>query len=78
MENFLSGTMTELMIKIRPSFFVEDGSYLAFENLQLGYTFPKSKAFSKFRIYVQGFNLLTFTKYTGIDPENKYGVVQQM
>ncbi len=55
------------------SFFVEDGSYLRIKSLQLGYTFPKSKAFSKLRFYIQGYNLFTITKYTGIDPEVSTG-----
>ena len=59
---------------VRPSsFFIEDGSYLRLKSLQLGYTIPASKAFSKLRVYVQGFNLATFTKYTGIDPEISTG-----
>jgi TonB-linked SusC/RagA family outer membrane protein len=55
------------------SFFVEDGSYLRLKNLQLGYTFSKSKHFSKLRMYVQGYNIITLTKYTGIDPEISNG-----
>ena len=59
---------------IKPSsFFIEDGSYLRLKSLQIGYTLPASKAFSKMRIYVQGFNLLTSTKYSGIDPEISNG-----
>ncbi len=52
-----------------------DGSYLRLQSLQLGYTF-KSDAFrflpsglDSFRIYVSGQNLLTFTNYTGFDPD---------
>lgn len=55
------------------SFFVENGSYMRLKSLQFGYTFPKSKAFSRLRVYAQGFNLLTFTKYSGIDPEISTG-----
>ena len=55
------------------SFFVEDGSYLRLKSLQLGYTFNTIKAFSKLRIYVQGYNLFTLTKYKGIDPEISNG-----
>ncbi|MEP6950028.1 MAG: TonB-dependent receptor [Ginsengibacter sp.] len=55
------------------SFFVEDGSYVRIKSLQLGYTFPKNKAFSRLRVYVQGYNLATFTKYSGIDPEISNG-----
>ena len=53
--------------------YVEDGSYLRLKTLQLGYTFPQlltRKLFiSSLRVYVTGQNLLTFTKYTGSDPE---------
>lgn len=56
------------------SWFVENGSYLRLQNAQLGYNLPKKicekmKVLSSLRIYVSGQNLLTFTKYSGIDPE---------
>lgn len=61
----------------RPSTrFLEDGSYLRLKNLMLGYTIPVSKLMSttkgvvtSFRIYVSAQNILTFTKYSGYDPE---------
>ena len=58
----------------RPSTrFLESGSYLRLKNAQLGYSFsPKmleKLKMSNLRIYVSGQNLLTFTKYTGLDPE---------
>jgi hypothetical protein len=52
--------------------FVEDGSYARLKNISFGYTLPSkaiSKYFSKFRIYASGQNLITVTKYTGLDPE---------
>ena len=53
--------------------YVEDGSYLRLKNLLLGYTLPgrwtKKMYIDKARFYVGGKNLLTFTKYTGFDPE---------
>jgi TonB-linked SusC/RagA family outer membrane protein len=53
--------------------YVEDGSYIRLKNIQFGYTIPsaQSKRFgvSNFRIYTTIDNLLTFTKYTGLDPE---------
>jgi len=59
---------------IKPSsFFVEDGSYFRLKSLLLGYTFPKTKIFSSIRAYVQGYNLFTITKYSGIDPEISTG-----
>ncbi len=50
--------------------YLEDGSYLKLKSLTLGATLPiKSKAISDVRVYVTGENLLTFTKYSGVDPE---------
>lgn len=53
--------------------YVEDGSYLRLKALTIGYTLPKSLSqklhIDNLRIYVGGKNLLTFTKYTGFDPE---------
>lgn len=52
---------------------VEDGSYLRLKTLALGYTVP-SKALhavgiKNLRVYASGQNLITWTKYTGSDPE---------
>ncbi|NLR90328.1 SusC/RagA family TonB-linked outer membrane protein [Flammeovirga agarivorans] len=56
---------------------VEDASYLRLKNLQIGYTLPqkvsKKVGMSKLRMYVSGNNLLTFTNYTGMDPEVAHG-----
>lgn len=53
--------------------FIEDGSYLRLRSATLGYNLPKnviSKAkLNSVRVYVTGQNLLTFTKYSGWDPE---------
>jgi len=56
------------------SFYVEDGSYLRLQNMQIGYTIPevlcrKTKLFSSCRVYISGQNIFTLTKYTGLDPE---------
>ena len=51
------------------SLFVESGSFLRVKQMQLGYTFIKIKGVSRLRVYVQAYNLLTFTHYSGIDPE---------
>jgi TonB-linked SusC/RagA family outer membrane protein len=52
------------------SYYVEDGSYLRLQTLQLGYTFPDlGLGIEKFRVYLQGQNVFTFTNYSGIDPE---------
>ena len=53
--------------------FLEDGSYLRLKNVQLGYTFGEKVLsplhIASVRLYVSAQNLLTFTKYTGLDPE---------
>lgn len=53
--------------------YIEDGSYLRIQNVTLGYRLPKniiSKVhISSLRAYVTVQNLLTFTKYSGYDPE---------
>ena len=52
---------------------VEDGSFLRLKNVMLGYSLPQSvvskAGLTKCRFYVAADNLLTFTKYTGYDPE---------
>jgi len=53
--------------------FLEDGSYLRLKNLQVGYTFGDKLLapvrVASVRLYASIQNLLTFTKYTGLDPE---------
>lgn len=55
------------------SFYLQNGDYFRIKTIQLGYTIPNSltsKAkIQKVRLYVTGENLVTFTKYTGYDPE---------
>lgn len=58
----------------RPStYFLQDGSYLRLKNLVFGYTIPakvtQKIGVSRLRFYFSGDNLLTFTKYRGLDPE---------
>ena len=56
--------------------FLEDGSFLRLKNVMLGYNVPAPSLQSltkgtvkNLRIYVSAQNILTFTKYTGYDPE---------
>jgi hypothetical protein len=54
------------------TYYVEDGSFMRIRNVQLTYNFPTAwlgKALSSAKIYVQGQNLFTTTKYSGLDPE---------
>lgn len=60
---------------LRPSRFVEDGSYLRLKEATIGYNLPESilgrlgGTISRARFYITGRNLLTFTNYSGLDPE---------
>ncbi len=49
--------------------YLEDGDYLRLKNLTIGYTFNNIPWQGKLRFYLSGENLLTFTKYSGMDPE---------
>jgi TonB-linked SusC/RagA family outer membrane protein len=54
-------------------FYMEDGSYVRVKQLSIGYTIDPSTlkryGIDKARIYLQGANLFTLTKYSGLDPE---------
>jgi TonB-linked SusC/RagA family outer membrane protein len=58
--------------------FVEDGSYIRLKNIALGYNLPidvvEKLGLQGLRFSVSAQNLLTFTNYSGLDPEvNYYG-----
>ena len=48
---------------------VEDATFVKLDNASIGYNFKKFGSFRNARIYIAGQNLLTFTGYTGVDPE---------
>lgn len=49
---------------------LEDASFLRLKNLMLAYQIPtNSEVFRSARVYVQAQNLLTFTHFSGLDPE---------
>jgi len=54
-------------------FYLEDGSFIKLRSLSFGYNLPKSLLnrwkLAGARFYVNGNNLLVFTKYSGFDPE---------
>jgi hypothetical protein len=69
------------------SFYLGDGTYLRMKSIVLGYSLPKSLVdkfkISKARFYIQGQNLINFTKFDGLDYEVlnsgtlDYGVLQE-
>lgn len=52
---------------------LEDGSYLRFKRLEIGYSVPKSLmnkwGIDKVRVFASGENLFTITKYKGYNPD---------
>jgi len=58
-------------------FYVEDGSFVRLQNVQLGYTFSdkvfEDSKISKLRLYISANNLFTLTKYKGYDPTASSG-----
>jgi TonB-dependent starch-binding outer membrane protein SusC len=55
------------------SYYIEPGGYLRLKNLQIGYTLSpeltRKVGIDKLRFYLQAQNILTITKYSGLDPE---------
>ena len=58
-------------------YYVEDGSYLRIQNMQLGYTLPKKttekQGIDHLRVYGSVNNLYTFTNFSGFDPTTSDG-----
>ncbi|MFP4287730.1 MAG: SusC/RagA family TonB-linked outer membrane protein [Bacteroidales bacterium] len=56
--------------------FIEDGSFLRVKNISLSYNFDNDllarTGMQSARLFVTGQNLLTFTNYSGMDPEVNY------
>jgi len=53
------------------SWFLENGDYFRLNNLQIGYSIPNNlvKFIQRARVYVNAQNLITFTRYPGLNPE---------
>lgn len=58
-------------LHIRSSRFMEDGSFFRMRNIRLDYRFNirKNRVIKNLNVYVSGQNLITFTDYSGYDPE---------
>ena len=67
------GNMSHNNYRTWSDYYLEDGSYFRVRNVQFGYNFPKSLldriSVEKIRFYMSVENPLTFTKYSGNDPE---------
>lgn len=67
------GNLSHDNYRTRTDYYLEDGSYFRVRNIQLGYTLPKTilskLSIDKIRFYTSVENPMTFTKYSGNDPE---------
>ncbi len=68
------GVFTELDSRL-----LEDASFLRLKNVSINYAFPKqlmkkTKFIEAVSVYVSGQNLLTFTEFSGLDPESSLNV----
>lgn len=59
--------------------FIENGDFIKFDNISIGYNFPSSFTdilnIKSFRLYVLAQNAIIITKYSGQDPEMEIGGV---
>lgn len=79
-----SGTLPRVTIQnevnnyLASSLYVQDASYVRLKNLEIGYTFNSnilpSSVIKGLRIFVNGQNLATFSKYKDSDPEDYTGL----
>jgi TonB-linked SusC/RagA family outer membrane protein len=71
--NIYWGPGAQQKITRTSSYFLQEGSYLRLRNLSFGYTLPNRISerigCNSLRFFFSGDNLLTFTKYPGLDPE---------
>lgn len=72
-DSYLGGDKTADNFRRGNSQFLEDGSFVRLQSARLGYQLPQRiirKAKMQFvNVYVYGLNLLTWTEYSGFDPE---------
>lgn len=77
-----SGDITDIPRATAPfrsgtTHFVENGDFLRFRNASIAYNLPKNLLthikLNSLRIYAQGQNLITWTKFRGFDPEINTG-----
>ncbi len=78
--NILASAKDDKFTDNRNSFYstryIEKGNYIRLDNATLSYNFGNlAKGISNMRLYITGNNLVTITKYSGIDPEINQGGV---
>ena len=77
-KNATTGTYVSNSSGVLNSSHIEDAAFVTLDNLSLGYNIPMpaSSGFSKIRIYLAGNNLFYITNYKGVDPNPRYGDIE--
>lgn len=69
-------TPTNPLVTSTPTFsdlYLERGDFIRLDNLQIGYNFPtNSESINNLRFYGGVQNLITFTQFSGVDPEVRW------
>ena len=77
MRNKETGVLLNNSSGVLSSIHVENASFLCLDNMSVGYSFKTAGTyFSRLRIYLAGNNLFYITKYKGVDPNPRYGDIE--
>ena len=78
MRNAGTGVLLNNSSGVLSSYHVENASFVSLDNMSLGYNIklPKTSGFSKIRLYAAGNNLAYITKLKGVDPNPRYGDIE--
>jgi TonB-dependent starch-binding outer membrane protein SusC len=78
MKNPVTGTYLNNSSGVLNSSHIEKADFVSLDNASLGYNFnlPKGGQFSRIRLYLAGNNLFFLTGYKGVDPNPRYGDIE--
>ena len=62
-------TNTNMIAQSYSDYFLHDASFFKIDDVNIGYTFPKIFGNARMRLALTANNLLTITKYPGVNPE---------
>jgi TonB-linked SusC/RagA family outer membrane protein len=65
----ISASDANMNFQTPSDWYLESGDYLRVKSVVIGYNFPNFIKGGNLRVYVSGDNLVTITKYSGMDPE---------
>jgi hypothetical protein len=55
--------------QLKSDIYIENANFVKLDNITLGYNFKPHKIFESFRLYLTVQNVVTFSNYSGLDPE---------